>query len=104
MDTGPRVRWEFEGISIPHGFRVLIGSGYLPSEIDRGASLREVQEETERTLRRLGYFRPQVAVEEVEVPEVPFDQERLVRVDTDAERQLELQTVRIEGLPEDDQA
>jgi outer membrane protein assembly factor BamA len=100
---GPRAVEEFLGIRLPFGYRRLVIAGYLPSELDLGASLIEVRKETERSLRRLGYFRPRVRVEEIEIPGVPFRDARFVRVSSGAERKVEVDKVTFPGMPEADQ-
>jgi translocation and assembly module TamA len=101
--AGPRVVEEFLGIRLPFGYRRLVSAGYLPSELDLGASLIEVREETERSLRRLGYFQPRVTVEEVEIPGVPFRDARFLRITSGAEKKVEIDEVTFPGLPEADQ-
>ncbi len=100
--TGPHVEYVFEGIRIPLGFRETIAARYLPSEIDRGASLESVRTETERTLRRLGHIGPSVTVTEEALDDLAIEAHRMLRIVSTAERQIDIDVIRFEGLPEPD--
>jgi len=96
--TGPRVEMVYEGIELPRFARELVETRYLPEEIDAGASLEDVREEAERALRRMGHFRPQVAIDVRPVAGRDFAEEREVHVALASAGILSLAEIRFEGV------
>jgi outer membrane protein assembly factor BamA len=102
VEPGTRVEFVFEGDALPSRARRSIVSAYRPLELGVEASLEEVQIETARALRSLGYTDPRVDVVAVAVDPMSPDEETRIRVIADGGRRLGLSSLVVEGVQAED--
>jgi outer membrane protein assembly factor BamA len=102
VDAGAPVSFVFEGDPLPPKTRKSIAAGYRPNVLGEGAALDEIQQETVKALRGLGYLEPRADVETAPIDPADPDGPSVVRVTADGGRRIDLIEVVVRGLPDED--
>jgi len=102
IEPGAPVRFVFEGEQLSSRLRRAIAARYLPRTLGSKVALEDVQRETVTILRGRGFLDPHVEVEAIPVEMTGSDEPATVRVVSEGGRQVALEEIIIEGLPDED--